>query len=70
MPLLSKLKRLSSRSRYVGKEVDSIIRWSSWYAVHMTKEQATIRVNFRAEEAAEERNLDALWASAEKFWWW
>lgn len=45
---------------YVGKEVDTIIRDLADIAVKMTKEQATIRVKFRAEEAAEERILDAL----------
>jgi ATP-dependent HslUV protease ATP-binding subunit HslU len=52
---------------YVGKEVDSIIRDLADIAVKMTKELATIRVKFRAEEAAEERILDALLPSAENF---
>ena len=52
---------------YVGKEVDSIIRDLADIAVKMTKEQATIRVKYRAEEAAEERILDALLPSADNF---
>ncbi len=45
---------------YVGKEVETIIRDLADIAVKMTKEQATTKVKFRAEEAAEERILDAL----------
>jgi ATP-dependent HslUV protease ATP-binding subunit HslU len=45
---------------YVGKEVETIIRDLAEIAVKMTKEQATTKVKFRAEEAAEERILDAL----------
>jgi len=45
---------------YVGKEVESIIRDLTDIAVKMTKEQATEKVKFRAEEAAEERILDVL----------
>jgi ATP-dependent HslUV protease ATP-binding subunit HslU len=45
---------------YVGKEVETIIRDLADIAVKMTKEQATSKVKFRAEEAAEERILDAL----------
>ncbi|MFT6777915.1 MAG: ATP-dependent HslUV protease ATP-binding subunit HslU [Paraglaciecola sp.] len=45
---------------YVGKEVETIIRDLADIAVKMTKEQATGKVRFRAEEAAEERILDAL----------
>jgi ATP-dependent HslUV protease ATP-binding subunit HslU len=45
---------------YVGKEVETIIRDLADIAVKMTKEQATGKVKFRAEEAAEERILDAL----------
>ena len=52
---------------YVGKEVDSIIRDLADIAVKMTKEQATTRVKYRAEEAAEERILDALLPSADNF---
>lgn len=45
---------------YVGKEVESIIRDLADIAVKMTKEQATAKVKYRAEEAAEERILDVL----------
>ena len=53
---------------YVGKEVDSIIRDLADIAVKMTKEQATTRVRYRAEEAAEERILDALLPPPENIW--
>jgi ATP-dependent HslUV protease ATP-binding subunit HslU len=45
---------------YVGKEVESIIRDLADISVKLTKEQETAKVKFRAEEAAEERILDAL----------
>ncbi|MEW5893201.1 MAG: ATP-dependent protease ATPase subunit HslU [Pseudomonadota bacterium] len=45
---------------YVGKDVDSIIRDLTEIAVKQTREEATRRVRLRAEEAAEERILDAL----------
>jgi ATP-dependent HslUV protease ATP-binding subunit HslU len=45
---------------YVGREVDSIIRDLMDVAVKMTREEATARVRHRAEDAAEERVLDAL----------
>lgn len=45
---------------YVGKEVETIIRDLADIAVKMTKEQASVKVKFRAEEAAEERILDIL----------
>jgi ATP-dependent HslUV protease ATP-binding subunit HslU len=45
---------------YVGKEVETIIRDLADIAVKMTKEQAAIKVKFRAEEAVEERILDIL----------
>jgi ATP-dependent HslUV protease ATP-binding subunit HslU len=45
---------------YVGKEVETIIRDLADIAVKMAKEQETTKVKFRAEEAAEERILDAL----------
>jgi len=45
---------------YVGKEVESIIRDLADISVKLTKEQETAKVKFRAEEAAEERVLDAL----------
>jgi len=45
---------------YVGREVDSIIRDLMDVAVKMTREEAMSRVRHRAEDAAEERVLDAL----------
>jgi ATP-dependent HslUV protease ATP-binding subunit HslU len=45
---------------YVGKEVETIIRDLTDIAVKMVKEQAMQKVQFRAEEAAEERILDIL----------
>ena len=45
---------------YVGREVDSIIRDLMDIAVKMTREEAMSRVRHRAEDAAEERVLDAL----------
>jgi ATP-dependent HslUV protease ATP-binding subunit HslU len=45
---------------YVGKDVDSIVRDLTEIAVKQTREEATRRVRLRAEEAAEERILDAL----------
>ena len=45
---------------YVGKEVETIIRDLTDIAVKMVKEQATAKVKFRAEEAAEDRILDVL----------
>jgi len=45
---------------YVGREVDSIIRDLADAAVKMTREQEMARVRHRAEDAAEERVLDAL----------
>lgn len=53
---------------YVGKEVESIIRDLADIAVKMTKEQEMAKVRFRAEEAAEERILDALLPPAENVW--
>jgi ATP-dependent HslUV protease ATP-binding subunit HslU len=49
---------------YVGREVDSIIRDLMDVAVKMTREEAMGRVRHRAEDAAEERVLDALLPSA------
>ncbi len=49
---------------YVGREVDSIIRDLMDVAVKMTREDAMSRVRHRAEDAAEERVLDALLPSA------
>ena len=45
---------------YVGREVDSIIRDLMDIAVKMTREQEMTKVGHRAEDAAEERILDAL----------
>jgi ATP-dependent HslUV protease ATP-binding subunit HslU len=45
---------------YVGREVDSIIRDLMDMAVKMLREQAVSRVRHLAEDAAEERLLDAL----------
>ncbi|MFZ5575506.1 MAG: ATP-dependent protease ATPase subunit HslU [Pseudomonadota bacterium] len=45
---------------YVGRDVDTIIRDLVETAVKQMREQATAKVRFRAEEAAEERVLDAL----------
>ena len=45
---------------YVGREVDSIVRDLVDVAIKMTRENAMAKVRFRAEDAAEERILDAL----------
>ncbi len=45
---------------YVGRDVDSIIRDLVEMAVKQAREHATKQVQFRAEETAEERILDAL----------
>ncbi len=45
---------------YVGKDVESIIRDLADVAYKMTREQAMARVRSRAEEAAEDRLLEAL----------
>jgi ATP-dependent HslUV protease ATP-binding subunit HslU len=45
---------------YVGKDVDSIIRDLAEVAVKQTREADTKKVRARAEDAAEERVLDAL----------
>lgn len=45
---------------YVGREVDSIIRDLIDMSVKLTREQEMDKVRYRAEEAAEERILDAL----------
>jgi len=45
---------------YVGREVDSIIRDLMDIAVKMTREEEMAKVGHRAEDAAEERILDAL----------
>ncbi len=53
---------------YVGKEVETIIRDLADIAVKMTKEQELKKVQFRAEEAAEERVLDVLLPPAQNEW--
>ena len=45
---------------YVGREVDSIVRDLMDVAVKMTREDEMAKVRHRAEDAAEERILDAL----------
>ncbi len=45
---------------YVGRDVDSIIRDLMDGSMKMVREQAMTRVQMKAEEAAEERILDAL----------
>ncbi|MEM6819861.1 MAG: ATP-dependent protease ATPase subunit HslU [Pseudomonadota bacterium] len=45
---------------YVGREVDSIIRDLVDVSVKLTREQEMAKVRHRAEDAAEERVLDAL----------
>ena len=49
---------------YVGREVDSIVRDLMDVAIKMTREDAMSKVRYRAEDAAEERILDALVADA------
>ena len=49
---------------YVGRDVDTIIRDLMETAIKQTREQATAKVKFRAEEAAEERILDVLLPAA------
>jgi ATP-dependent HslUV protease ATP-binding subunit HslU len=53
---------------YVGREVDSIIRDLADAAVKMTREQEMERVRHRAEDAAEERVLDALLPGTRSGW--
>ena len=45
---------------YVGREVDSIVRDLMDIAIKMTREDEMAKVSHRAEDAAEERILDAL----------
>ncbi|HZP92191.1 MAG TPA: ATP-dependent protease ATPase subunit HslU [Burkholderiales bacterium] len=45
---------------YVGKDVDTIIRDLAEIAIKQTREKETRKVRHRAEDAAEERVLDAL----------
>jgi ATP-dependent HslUV protease ATP-binding subunit HslU len=53
---------------YVGREVDSIIRDLADAAVKMTREHEMERVRHRAEDAAEERILDALLPGTKSTW--
>jgi ATP-dependent HslUV protease ATP-binding subunit HslU len=52
---------------YVGRDVDSIIRDLVDVAMKMVREQARLKVRTQAEEAAEERILDALLPPARGF---
>src|SRR3990167_7555784 len=45
---------------YVGRDVESIIRDLADAAIKMLREQEMVKVRHRAEDAAEERILDAL----------
>jgi ATP-dependent HslUV protease ATP-binding subunit HslU len=45
---------------YVGRDVESIVRDLVDVAIKMTREEETAKVRHRAEDAAEERILDAL----------
>src|SRR6202795_2225523 len=49
---------------YVGRDVDAIVRDLVEIAIKDTREAATRKVRRRAEDAAEERLLDALLPSA------
>ena len=51
---------------YVGREVDSIIRDLADMAVKMTREHEIDKVSHRAEDAAEDRLLDALLPGSEE----
>ncbi|MFY2509901.1 HslU--HslV peptidase ATPase subunit [Vibrio pectenicida] len=53
---------------YVGKEVETIIRDLTDVAIKLTHQQAMEKVQFRAEEQAEERILDALLPPARDAW--
>lgn len=53
---------------YVGKEIESIIRDLTDTAVKQTRELMMQKVRHRAEEAAEDRILDALLPPAKKGW--
>ena len=54
---------------YVGKEVESIIRDLTDIAIKQVREQEMARVRHRAEDAAEERILDALLPKPRKSSW-
>lgn len=53
---------------YVGKEVEQIIRDLTDAAINLTREEQMIKCKFRAEEAAEERILDALLPKPKEDW--
>ncbi|BDY06792.1 HslU--HslV peptidase ATPase subunit [Ferrimonas sp. YFM] len=53
---------------YVGKEVETIIRDLTDSAIKMTRDMEVERNRFRAEEAAEERILDALLPKPKDEW--
>ncbi|RYV03764.1 HslU--HslV peptidase ATPase subunit [Shewanella sp. OPT22] len=53
---------------YVGKEVEQIIRDLTDSAIKLTREQQMKQVRHRAEEAAEERVLDALLPPVKDDW--
>ncbi len=53
---------------YVGKEVEQIIRDLTDVAIKLTREEQMAKCKFRAEEAAEERILDALLPKAKEDW--
>ncbi len=53
---------------YVGKEVEQIIRDLTDAAIKLTREQQMRQVRHRAEEAAEERVLDALLTPVKDDW--
>ncbi|MFI3245668.1 MAG: HslU--HslV peptidase ATPase subunit [Ferrimonas sp.] len=53
---------------YVGKEVEQIIRDLTDSAIKMTRDREVERNKFRAEEAAEERILDALLPKPKDQW--
>nr|MBP6452180.1 AAA family ATPase [Aeromonas sp.] len=53
---------------YVGKEVDSIIRDLTDVAIKLVRETEMEKMKYRAEEAAEERILDALLPNPRNTW--
>ncbi|MEZ9197349.1 ATP-dependent protease ATPase subunit HslU [Shewanella sp. 10N.286.54.B9] len=53
---------------YVGKEVEQIIRDLTDSAIKLTREEQMSKCKFRAEEAAEERILDALLPKPKEDW--
>jgi len=53
---------------YVGKEVDSIIRDLTDSAMKLVRQQEIVKNRVKAEEAAEERILDALLPAAKNQW--